>query len=157
MCTKREKRPSASWRGSCTVGDTSLRVIDASVAVKWFVTRDEEALEEAGALLVAHAHSEGSLVGPSLLVHELTNALRRRRTEVPDLAAATDVFFDFDVALVPPDRELMVSAARLCAERQLSTSDATYAALALILGCELVTADRRLARALDGVCPVRVL
>lgn len=139
------------------MSETSLLVVDASVAVKWFVTRDEEAVEEAAALLAAHARSECSLVGPSLLVHELTSALRRRRTEVPDLAAATDVFFDFSVPLVPPDRELVVSAARLCAERSLSTSDATYAALALMLRCELATADGRLANALEGVCPVRVL
>jgi predicted nucleic acid-binding protein len=144
-------------RGSSAVSEGPVLVVDASVAVKWFVTRDESAVEEAAALLAAHARSESILVGPSLLVHESMNALRRRRAEVPDLVGATDTFFDFGVALVPPDRELMISAARLCAERTLSTSDATYAALALALDCELVTADRRLGNALVGVCRVRVL
>ncbi|MDO8914994.1 MAG: type II toxin-antitoxin system VapC family toxin [Coriobacteriia bacterium] len=139
------------------MNETQALVIDASVALKWFATQGEDSIEEAASLLGAHGERQLALVGPALLVHELMHVLRRRKREVSDLPAAMDGFFDAGIALVTPDRELMISTARLCVERQLSTSDATYAALALILDCELVTADRRLARALDGVCPVRVL
>ena len=139
------------------MNETRALVIDASVAVKWFATHDEDSIEEAAGLLEAHGEGQVALIGPALLVHELMHVLRRRKREVSDLPAAMDGFFDAGVALVAPDRDLMISTARLCGERQISTSDATYAALALALDCELVTADRRLARALDGVCLVRVL
>jgi predicted nucleic acid-binding protein len=144
-------------RGSFAVTETRALVIDASVAVKWFATHGEDSIAEATGLLEAHGEGQVALVGPALLVHELMHVLRRRRREVSDLPAAMDGFFDAGLVLVPPDRELMISAARLCAERTISTSDATYAALALALDCELVTADRRLGKALDGICRVRVL
>ncbi|HEX9092951.1 MAG TPA: type II toxin-antitoxin system VapC family toxin [Coriobacteriia bacterium] len=139
------------------MSEATVLVMDASVAVKWFVSRDETSVREAAGLLEAHGQGSVALVGPALLAHELMHVLRRRDREVRDLPAAMQGFFDAGVALVPPDRQLMVSAARLCGERQLSTSDAIYAALAMMLGCELVTADRRLARALGDICAVRAL
>ena len=138
-------------------GESGLTVVDASVAVKWFVAEGEDDLREAADLLQSHGQGSTSLVGPALLAHELVNALGRRSREVRDLPAATGVFFDFAIPLYPTDRELMVSTARLSADLGLSTADATYAALALMLDCELVTADHGLADALEGTVRVRTL
>jgi predicted nucleic acid-binding protein len=136
--------------------DTRLLILDASVAVKWFVTENEDAVEEAEELLAEHRDGAVRLVGPALLAYELMNALRRR-LRPQDLVGATGDFHDAGVFLVPPDRELMTAAARICVERGTSASDAAYAALAQLLDAELVTADRRLTAALGDACRVRVI
>jgi predicted nucleic acid-binding protein len=138
--------------------DVALAVVDASVALKWFVSAGEEGVDDGAQLLDDHAEGVVRLVAPALLVHEVLNALRRRSGDkAPDLSDAMDALFDTGVLLVPPDRELMLLAARLVAERCLSTYDAAYAALARTLDCELVTADRRLANALGDGFRVRVV
>lgn len=128
-----------------------LVVVDANVAVKWFVSDGEGGLSDAHELLEQHAENQVRLVSPSLLVHELTHVLRRRGIDLRDAAHA---FHDFDVLLVSPDRELSLAAADLIATQGVSTFDAAYAALALTLGCRLATADRRLATALGSAVEV---
>lgn len=124
--------------------EAPLVVVDASIAVKWFVVADEADVLEADELLASHAAGLVRLVAPALLVHEVFNVLARRNREVESLAAAMDALFDADVALVPPDRQQVAIAAEMVAQG-LSTADAAYAALARVLGCGLETADRRLA------------
>ena len=126
-------------------GDAPLVVVDASIAVKWFVVEDEADVSLADELLASHAAGSVRLVAPALLVHEVFNVLlARRNCEVASLTEAMDAFFDADVALVSPDREQVAIAAGMVAQG-LSTADAAYAALARVLGCRLVTADLRLA------------
>ncbi len=138
--------------------DVALAVVDASIALKWFVHEDEDGVETAARLLDDHAEGRVRLVAPALLAHELLNALRRRAGRAaPDLSEAMDAFFDTGILLAPPDRELMGLAARLVAEHNLSTYDAAYAALARTLDCELVTAGRHLANALGDAGRIRVL
>ncbi|NTW28332.1 MAG: type II toxin-antitoxin system VapC family toxin [Coriobacteriia bacterium] len=125
--------------------DASLIVVDASIAVKWFVTANEDGVPEADKLLAAHAAGEVQLVAPTLLVHELCNVFARRNREVPDLADAMGTFLDAGVTLLGPDREQVLLAAELV-ENGISAFDAAYVALAQVLGCRLETADRALAK-----------
>lgn len=136
--------------------DPAVAVVDASVVVKWFVTADETGVSEAESLLFDLAEGQVRLFGPGLLAHELMNVLRRRH-HPSQLADALESFFDVGVTLLAPDRALMYSAVSLATRHGVSTFDAAYAALAVELDCELITADVRLARALDGVVRTRVL
>ena len=131
-------------------------VLDASVAVKWFLAENESRGAEAASLLAEHAADRVALVAPTLVVHELMAVLVRRLP--PDARAeALNSFFDAGVGFVVPPRSLMIEAARLVADLQLSVFDAAYAALATSLACPLATADRRLARALEGAVPIRAV
>ncbi|TLM77933.1 MAG: type II toxin-antitoxin system VapC family toxin [Actinobacteria bacterium] len=136
--------------------ETPLVVIDASVAVKWFVADDEPGAEAARRLLDEHVEGRVRLVAPSLLVHELAGVLARgsaRRR--PDVTDALDAFFDSGVALVPPDRDLSLRAAHTAAAHGVSAFDSAYVALAETLACALATSDRRLARSAGRVVTVR--
>ena len=136
--------------------EVPLVVVDASVVVKWFISADETGVAEAAALLADHAANRIHLVAPTLVAHELMGVLvRRLRDESVD--DGLDAFFDVGIHLVAPDRELMTLAATLVRECQVSTFDSAYAALASSLGCQLVTADRRLANALEGTVDVRAV
>jgi predicted nucleic acid-binding protein len=109
------------------IAEAPLVVVDASVAVKWFVSDGEDGVAEADELLGRHIEGEVRLTAPSLLAHEVLN-----------------------------DQGLMIRAAELVAECGLSTFDAAYVALAETLGCELVTADRRLEHAIADILSIDV-
>lgn len=127
--------------------DPRLVVVDASVAVKWFVAEGESGVDAAKKLLEDHAEGRVRLVAPALLAHELLSVLARgSHRSRPPLPEAMDAFFDSDVSLVAADRRTMTGAARLVGELGVSPFDAAYAALAETLGCDLATVDRKLAR-----------
>ena len=136
--------------------EAPLVVVDASAAVKWFVASEESGVAEAAALLADHAADRVRLVAPALLAHELMGVLVRRLPG-ESVGDALDSFFDAGVHLVAPDRKLMSLAAALVRECQVSTFDSAYAALASSLGCPLATADRRLAKALEGTVAARAV
>jgi predicted nucleic acid-binding protein len=122
-------------------------VVDASVAVKWFII--EPGRPEARRLL----DREQPLIAPELIVAELVNVLWKRVT-----GGAIDRTQAANAA-----RELPQLLSELCplagfAERALAIADALrhpaydcfYLALAEARDARLVTADRRFARRLEG-------
>ena len=120
-------------------------VVDASVAVKWFV--EEEFSAEAGRLL----ESRHELNAPRLLASEVGNALWRKarigeleRNRVGALAAGIS---DAPVRWAE-DEEYCPDAVRLSLALDRPAYDCLYLALAHRLGATLVTADARFANAL---------
>ena len=100
----------------------------------------------------------GDLAAPDLIDVETVAVLRKRwlahaiSTERFD-AAVTDLQrLDFERV---PTRRLIRRAYELRAN--VTAYDATYVALAEALGCELLTADLRLANATGPRCDIRVL
>ena len=119
-------------------------VVDASVAVKWFVP--EELSADARGLLAA----EYELLAPDLLWAELGNALwkKHRRREL-DQRTATRLLRDF--SRVPIEfyatERWAEPALELAVRQGVTVYDGLYLALAAGHGCRLVTADRRLHQA----------
>lgn len=70
----------------CSVREAFLPrwVIDARVTVKWYSRFGEEELKKADLLLDKQANREHILLAPSLILYELSNALRFN----PNLAEA---------------------------------------------------------------------
>lgn len=121
----------------------SAYVIDASVAVKWFVSEPHSG--EAPALLdptlTPHA--------PDLLSAEVSNALwkKPRRRELTPGEARLVLRGLASVPLeVPPIRQLAAGALDLALDAGCTVYDAVYLALAVHQDCRLVTADQRLGR-----------
>jgi predicted nucleic acid-binding protein len=100
----------------------------------------------------------GDLVAPDLVDVETVAVLRKRwlantlATERFDAAVSDLQRLDFERV---PTLRLMRRAYELRAN--VTASDATYVALAEALGCELLTADKRLANAAGPRCAIRVL
>jgi predicted nucleic acid-binding protein len=124
-----------------------MLVVDASVAVKWFL--DEPGDREARALV---ERSE-ALIAPELIVAEVLNAISKRL-----LAGDADIRQGPRVAAVLPKvlaqiRSLGPLAARtleIAAELRHPAYDCFYLALAEERQAKLVTADRRLLGRLAG-------
>jgi predicted nucleic acid-binding protein len=122
-------------------------VVDASVAVKWFVP--EELSRDARQVLAA----EYELLAPDLLWAELGNVLwkKHRRREIEERTA---IRLLRDFARVPlrlhPAERWTGAALELALRHGVTVYDGLYLALAAGHGCRLVTADRRLHEACRG-------
>ena len=136
-------------------------VIDASIAVKWY--RDEAGSDLASTLL---AETVGELVAPDLFAIEVaaalvrhTNATKSARASMERaLAAFQRALADGAVDLAATRPQRLGLAARLGMDLGHPLKDCLYLALAMDLGCPLVTADARFAAKARGVFgEVRVL
>ncbi len=100
----------------------------------------------------------GDLAAPDLVDPETVAVLRKRwlAGTIPDdrFAAAVRDLEDLDLDRYPAVR-FMRRAWELRAN--VTPYDATYVALAEVLGCELWTADQRLAKAPGPACTIRFL
>ena len=122
-----------------------MRVVDASVACKWFLEEPDSGLADA---LLGDAEP---LTAPSLLLAEVLNViwLRRRRGATVASNDAVLRLLNVSVALVPLD-DLAARAAEWASRIDHPVYDCFYLALAEREQAELVTADRRLAAAVAG-------
>jgi predicted nucleic acid-binding protein len=115
-------------------------VVDASVGLKWVV--DEEGSDLAVALIAGRR-----LIAPALFWVETANALamKARRGEM-SRAAVSDAWRDLTdgpLEIVPLTPETTTSALALAQDIQHSAYDSVYLAVALAVGCPVLTADRR--------------
>jgi predicted nucleic acid-binding protein len=121
-------------------------VVDASVAVKWLVSeQDEDAAEE---LL----RTEAQVAGPALLRVEVTAAIARKarlgEIQVAQAEAAIELWLtilgraDLDLLAESPD---LPRALKLSPELNQPLQDCVYLALAERLDAPLVTADEKFA------------
>lgn len=128
-------------------------VVDASVLAN--ALADDQ---DAGATSRRQLRAAGEITAPDLVDVETVSVLRKRwlrRTLTEErFSAAVAHLQQLDFERVPT-RRLMHRAFELRAN--VSAYDACYVALAEHLGCELVTADRRLTAATGPRCPIRVL
>lgn len=130
-----------------------VTVVDASVAVKWYVPEPESAL--AAALL-----AEGSVfLAPDLIVAEFGNALwkktraaevRPRELSPREAKTIVDAFVAAPPVRIEPSGPLVAVALDIAVEFGRTVYDALYLALAVVEDCLLVTADAALVGALEG-------
>jgi predicted nucleic acid-binding protein len=122
-------------------------VVDASVAIKWFLPE----IHSADALRLLR--TEHSLLAPDLLWAEVGNILwkRWRRNELSDETAYAILR---DLRRLPlqirPSDELAETAWSIATRRERSFYDSLYVALGDQEGCPMVTADAKLFNALGG-------
>jgi predicted nucleic acid-binding protein len=127
-------------------------VIDASVALKWRL-RDEEATNQADALLDHFLAGKLGLLTPTLFDYEITNALKvavtkGRLTESEAIAAIVD----FQAFNIKPYnfQEIQTLTFQLAYQHQRSAYDSAYLALAQLKGLWFYTGDKRLFNAVTG-------
>jgi predicted nucleic acid-binding protein len=140
--------------------DTAAKkiVVDSSVLIKWFKTRDEDLLREARALRAEVEARSLEVHVPALLLYELGNILLLKTTLAPQgLDDALDHLETLPFVVAPPATPLLKRAARLGRELGLTFYDSSFMALAAELECPFITADRRLFARAQAVPRVRHL
>ena len=129
-------------------------VADASLALKWYL--DEALADEADDWLTEH---QRRIVVPEVFLIEVTGALVRRANIDKSLRAASEESIArfvalFDEGMIKLDYggpHRMARAAKLALDLGHPLKDCIYLALAVDLGCDLVTADARFAAKARGV------
>lgn len=123
--------------------NTPIFVVDASVAVKWYVK--EEMRDRALRVIDDFLSELIDLQAPSLLLYELGNALRYHpgSTDV-DCADAVKQTRDLGIAIHDLDDSLIGMASMLSFREKITFYDAAYLALARNLNAALLTADKEL-------------
>lgn len=123
-------------------------VVDASLALKWYL--DEALSDEAEAWF---AENEGSIVVPHVFLIEVTGALVRRanidnelrRASETSIARFVALFDEQSIRVESTELRQMAQAASLALDLGHPLKDCIYLALAMELGCDLVTCDARFA------------
>ncbi len=126
-------------------------VLDASVAVKWYIPEDRSA--SAVQVLEAAQRGDASLHVPDLFYAEFGNVLWKkvRRGEINQREAGRIVRALLDAPLeVHAAKEFLNVAVALAFKSGRTVYDCIYLALALLLRCELITGDEKLANAVAG-------
>ena len=123
-------------------------VVDASVAVKWYVPEPDS--QRAHLIL----SSGRQLLAPDLVIAELGNIVwkkvRRGELTVGDAQAIAVALATACPVELRPALALLSTALDIAVAHDRTVYDSLYIALASELGCQVVTADERLANALAG-------
>ena len=117
-------------------------VIDASIALKWFLANaaDEQNVTEAVALLAAIENGDHEIVQPPHWLAEVISVLARR---APNVVSASLTFFARLPRVDSAGDAVLLRAAEMSARLNHHLFDTLYHAVALEHGGTLVTADER--------------
>lgn len=122
---------------------TQVFVVDASVAVKWYVK--EEMRDPALKLRDDFVSELIDLAAPSLLLYEVGNALRHHPGSTEsDCADGVRQLRNLGIVVHELDDSLIDLATTLAFREKVTFYDAVYLALARDLKAMLVTADKEL-------------
>ena len=139
----------------------SVYVLDASVAVKWFLpTHDEPFAAQARQLLQEWADEIVTLLVPDLFFAEVANvlwkAVRARRCSLQE---AEFSLARLEAAAIPSlsSLKLLEQAFAIAARHGRSLYDSLYVAMAAKSNAQLITADEKLVNALAGHYSIRWL
>jgi predicted nucleic acid-binding protein len=133
-------------------GDEPRLVLDASVAVKWYLN-DEDHAQEAAHVLTAYTASAVTLLAPDHIRYEVASALRNavRVKRLTGEIARRDItnFLELHIQTVESD-SLIRAAFDYALHYDCALYDGLYLALADMAQCPLIHADRRLHNTLAG-------
>ena len=136
-------------------------VLDASVAVKWFLSpNDEELTAEALALLRKFSQREALFIIPDLFWAEVASAFWKAiRLGRFDKTSAQNAFSYLENCNLPvySTALLLQNAFEIALAHDRSVYDSLYVALAVQSHAPLITADERLANSLASRFPVKWL
>lgn len=129
-------------------------VLDSNIALKWVLPEPDSAV--AVALRDQFHQGAVDLLAPDFFPLELAHALSRaERRAIIQPPQGAQLLTDLLTAhpQLHPSLPLLPRAFELASAARIGVYDCLYVALAEHEGCELITADQRLIRALQGTFP----
>ena len=119
----------------------SLKIIDASVAVKWFV-REKTGRQAAMVLLDEIEASPAEFAVPELFFNEMLSVLCRLLDSPAQVVDYMNALQDLGLHRIGNGRELLTAAAALAKKHSIPGYDAVYAACAKLTNGVWITADK---------------
>ena len=120
-------------------------VLDASIAIKWFSSINEEHVENALAIQEKHVSGEISIIVPDLFFLEVLNAfITKSKFGIEDISIVRDVLFKMNLEIKYPDNTLLTVASEIAVKEGLTIYDAVYIAVAKSCDAILYTEDKKI-------------
>jgi predicted nucleic acid-binding protein len=120
-------------------------VIDASVALKWFVTENEDYVENALAIQDKKISGEIRILVPDLFFLEVLNALiTKSQFSIKDISAVREVLFKMNLEIKYPDNSLLSDSAGIAFLEGLTIYDSLYIAVAKSSNAIFYTEDKKI-------------
>ena len=104
-------------------------------------------MDKANEYLIQQAQGLVDIYAPSLLDYELHNTLARLTNKRPPQLLT--FIKNLDIRIIPLSDEIITETYHLFDSYSISFYDATYVALAKSLDCDLITADKKLVKAVN--------
>jgi predicted nucleic acid-binding protein len=120
-----------------------IYVLDASIAVKWFIPDGDAGDAAAERILRDIALRPAKYVVPELFMYELLSVLCSRFRQAGDAQRAIARLARIGLRRVRMDERLVRTAVRLAYRRRLTGHDAAYAALATEISATWLTLDEQ--------------
>ncbi|MDG6936019.1 MAG: type II toxin-antitoxin system VapC family toxin [Nitrososphaerota archaeon] len=117
-------------------------VIDTNVVVKLFIK--EEHSDSALKLKDSYLAGKLDITVNSLMKYEFINVLKYKRFSSVDIVLALKAIDDYGFQVEELSSEAASLTSELAVKCDISSYDASYVALASLLGCKLYTADGKL-------------
>ena len=117
-----------------------LKIIDASVAIKWFV-KEEKGKKEADALLSEIEANPKPFAVPEIFFNEMLSVLCRIVKSESQVKIYVEDLENLGLERIGNGREILAEAIRLAFEFNLTGYDAIYAATATLTEGVWITAD----------------
>lgn len=121
---------------------TTLTVIDASVAIKWFVN-EELQQEEALSVLDQIQSAPQNFFVPELFFNEMLSVLCKLLKDETEVQPHLQSLENLGLTRIGNGSELLALAAKIAIQHNLTGYDAIYAATAKLTGAKWLTADRQ--------------
>ena len=126
-------------------------VLDASVAAKWFVREGRADQDRALFIRERYMARQCRLLMPEFGLLEIANALRfSARAKEAEVASALELLHDLHLEIHQLSWDLLRKANAIAWAYKIAIYDATYIALAEIVGFPLLTADEALLKKTRG-------
>jgi predicted nucleic acid-binding protein len=131
-------------------------VLDTSVIIKWLIEEEDTPL--ALEFQQAHVNDRERIAVPELLFYETCNVLAAKGIFTQrEAEAALSLLFEFELETYSLGWEEFCLSLALSYRYKITIYDAVYIALAQVLGCRFITADKRLFEKVKELRDVKLL
>ena len=124
-------------------------VIDTNVVVKMFIK--EEYSGSALKLKDAYLAGDIDIAVNTLMKYEFINVLKFKKFSAEQIMLALKAIDDYGFQIEELSNEVAGLTSDLAVKYNISSYDASYVALASLLGCKLYTADGKLIKKVSGL------
>ena len=120
-------------------------ILDASVAVKWFNSKNEYHVEQALYIQNKMTLGEINIIVPDLFFLEVLNALiTKSGFKTEDISTIKDILIKMNLEIIHPDDLILKDSVNIASENNLTIYDALYIAVARSSDASLVTEDKKI-------------
>jgi predicted nucleic acid-binding protein len=127
--------------------------IDTNVVVKLFINEDDS--DSALRLKDAYLAGNIDIAVNSLMRYEFINVLKYNKYSSGEIKLALKAVDDYNFQVEEFSSQAAALTSALAVSYDMSAYDASYVALASLLGCKLYTADRKLIKKISNLKFVR--